>query len=182
MVDSKKYLEERWYTFLKKKYDISDDEMDEYIDSFNMINKGNPITPDSLAIFINEATHDHWSLHECRKVILYITEKIDKEPSKIMELKTYLFYVIPICQRIEISRVEIRELFDNIDTNHDNKITCRELTNLIYKINRDLSPSEISEYKKKIKKLCKEMDPKNAGYITYDEFKKFILSNNFDSE
>jgi Ca2+-binding EF-hand superfamily protein len=169
--------ETKFYIYLKRKYKLSDDDIEEYVDSFNIINRGEDISPIVLKEFINdEADDSDWTTEECKDVIVQINKQINSKTSLFLNLHTYLLYVIPICCNWAIARIGIREMFDTLDADHDNKITCKELTGLLYKINRQFSPSELESYKNQINKLCTSADTNRDGYISYDEFKNFIFS------
>ena len=165
------------YTYLKYKYRLTDDDIEEYIDSFNIINQGNNITPQILEDFINDETDDiEWTVWDCKEVIIQINKKINSTSRTILDLRTYLLYIIPICNDYVITRIGIREIFDTLDENQDGKITCTELISLLYKINRQFDPKELELYKKQIKDLCVKADTDHDGFISYEEFKVFILS------
>lgn len=175
------YQEQRWYMYLKRKYHLSDDDMEEYIESFDIINGGENVTPESLRSFIYCETHDTWSKYECEQVIIKINKQINgnKRPcckKIIIDLQTYLSYIIPICNDYVVTRIGIRELFDSLDKNGDGKITCEELTGLIYNVNYQLTPEEISHFTTEIKKICSLVDVDGDGYLSYNEFKKFIIN------
>ena len=136
--------EEKWYIYLKKKYKLSDDDMEEYIESFDLINKGNDITADVLQKFIYGEIYDQWSKYECGLVIMQINKQlIDNTTGMItnrgpqprikntLDLQGYLSYIIPICHDYVVTRIGIRELFDSLDTNLDGRITCTELISLL---------------------------------------------------
>lgn len=53
---------------------------------------------------------------------------------------------------------------------------------LIYKINKNFSTREVTEYKKIISSLCKEIDTNGDGIITYDEFKYFIINHGLNKK
>lgn len=170
-----KYLDQEWYSFLKKKYKLTDDDMEEYIDSFELINKGEIITPNILYNFINDELNEKWTFAECQNIINQINLKINNKYHKILDVKTYLQYIIPICQYYGLVRISIKELFDSMDENRDGKITCNELISILYKINKNLTPKEIFIYKQQILRLCKDVDTNNDGFISYNEFKLFMI-------
>ena len=93
-----------------------------------------------------------------------------------LSLCTYLSYIIPICCDYAVTRIGIREVFDSLDKNLDGKITCTELISLLYNVNQNLTPNEIIEYTAKIKKICSIADKDGDGYISYDEFKTFMIN------
>lgn len=171
-----KYFEKEWYTHLKKKYKLCDDDMEEYIDSFESMNKGNTVTSNILAQFINDeiSGNNHLSNKECLGVIKKINLIVKKKEKHTLDLLTYLLYIIPICQNYVINKIGIREFFDSLDTDHDDKITCHELISVLYKINKNFTPNEIEKYKIEIQNLCEGVDTDNDGIISYDEFKKFM--------
>ena len=165
------------YTYLKNKYRLTDDDIEEYIDSFNIINQGNNITPQILEDFINDETDDiEWTVWDCKESIIQINKKINSTSKTILDLRTYLLYIIPICNDYVITRIGIREIFDTLDENQDGKITCTELISLLYKINRQFNQKELELYKKQIRDLCVKADTDHDGFISYEEFKVFILS------
>jgi Ca2+-binding EF-hand superfamily protein len=164
-----------FYIYLKRKYRLNDDDIEEYIDSFNIINSGEEISPKALRDFINEEAEDQWSISECKDTIIQINKQLNSNTSMNLDLPTYLLYIIPICCNYAIARIGIREMFDTLDSDHDNKITCKELSSLMYKINRQFSQTELESYRKQIDKLCINADTNGDGYISYEEFKKFIF-------
>lgn len=174
----KKYLEQKWYTFLKRKYKLCDDDMEEYIDSFELINKGEVVTANILANFVNDENeeNDKWTVNECRDIISNINLQINGRSGKILNLPTYMSYIIPICHEYAVTRIGIRELFDSLDTNQDGKISCDELISILYQINKNFTPDELLEYKKQIRNLCNKVDTNHDGYITYQEFKMFMIN------
>lgn len=191
-----KYLENKWYSLLKKKYKLTDDDMEEYIESFKMINKGEIITCNILCNFLNEELDDKFNSVECKKMLIHINKKVRElniilNPAelpnykKYLDLQTYLMYIIPICQDYVINRISIKEFFDNIDQDQDGLITCNELISVLYKINRNFTPGEIHKYKMLIRQVCTKINTNKDGFMTYTEFKNFmisegiILSNNF---
>jgi Ca2+-binding EF-hand superfamily protein len=171
------YLEKKWYSYLKKKYNLNDDDMAEYIDSFNLINKGNIVTANILANFVNDESNNHLAVDEMKSIISEINVDVGNKAIKTLDLKTYLLYIIPICQEYAVTRIGIRKLFDDLDSNKDGKITCKELIGILYKINKNLTPDEIANYKKEIKKACLTADTNHDGYISYSEFKAFMINN-----
>jgi calcium-binding protein CML len=107
----------------------------------------------------------------------YNRDQNNSSKKRIIDLQTFMRYVIPMSNKHSVSVIEIRELFDNLDTDGDGKITCAQLINTIYKINKNFSASEMEDYRKIIKKLCKEIDSNGDGTISYEEFKEFIIKN-----
>jgi len=179
------YSEKKWYIFLKRKYKLSDDDMEEYIESFDSINKGDDITPDALKEFIDCELNDQWSKYECDQILQSINREISRgstdaspraKAKNYIDMFAYLSYIIPICHDYVITRIGIREIFDSLDKNGDGKITCCELISLLYNVNQNFNPDEIAEYTTKIKKICKIVDENGDGYISYDEFKKFMIN------
>ncbi len=167
---------EKLIVYLKYKYRLNDDDIEEYVDSFNIINKGESITSASLREFVSdEICGDSWTIDECKEILIIINKQINNKSKIMMDLRTYLLYIIPICQEYVITRIGIREIFDSLDENQDDKITCTELISLLYKINREFSLDELTDYKKQIKDLCASADTNKDGYISYEEFKSFIL-------
>lgn len=167
---------EKLIIYLKYKYRLNNDDIEEYIDSFNIINEGNRIDSVSLREFImDEIIGDPWTKDECKEIIIRINEKINYRSVPTLDLQTYLLYFIPICQEYVVTRIGIREVFNDLDTNSDDKITREEFIEFLYRINRDFSPDELITYKKQIKKMCDDADTNHDKYISYDEFKKFIL-------
>lgn len=191
MTEYNELFEEKWYVYLKRKYNLSDDDMEEYIESFNIINRGNNITADNLRNFIDCEIQDYWSKYECEQIIININKQlimaqksniIVTKNMDILDLKSYLFYIIPICNDFVTTSVGIRELFNSLDKNCDGKITCTELTSLLYNVNYDLSSEEIIFFTAEIKKICAIVDINHDGYICYDEFKKFIIKGGLSSK
>lgn len=176
------YREEKWYAFLKKKYKLSDDQLDEYIDSFEMINKGNDIDMNSICFFLNDLTIDHWNKNDCSKAIKYITKIGSGSENTAIDLKTYLFYIIPICNKQIITKVEIRELFNLIDKKHRGFVTQKEFLKIIYYVNVNPSIEVLDKYKKYFGKMFTQMDKNQDGYIEYEEFKQFLVENDMFKE
>lgn len=177
------HSEKKWYNYLKRKYKLSDDDMEEYIESFDSINKGEDITPEALKEFINCELNDQWSKYECDQILQSINREISRgaissaiKTKNYIDIYAYLSYIIPICHEYVVTRIGIREIFDSLDKNGDGKITCCELISLLYNVNQHLNPDEISEYTARIKKICKIVDENGDGYISYDEFKKFMIN------
>ena len=202
MADTKFY-EDEWYVYLKRKYDLSDDDMEEYIDSFESINKGKPISPNILADFINDEVrgeiqkksqvssnaivasssdlkfitvqgNDYWTITQCKNIIKNINLKVTGKERQNLDLYTYLRYIIPICQEFVINKIGIREFFDSLDTDQNGFITCKELISVLYKVNKNFTPEDIEKHKLEIKKLCKKVDINGDGYLSYDEFSAFM--------
>jgi Ca2+-binding EF-hand superfamily protein len=172
--------EDEWFVILKKKYQLSDDDVEEYIESFELINGGNPISAKNLASLINSELRDtNISERHCLNKIVEINENINGMPKGDIDLKTYLQYIIPICQKYVIMRIGIKELFDTIDTDFDNLITCEQFISVLYKLNKKFTTEQILQYKKQLKKLCSQIDVNGNGLISYDEFKIFFVKNNF---
>jgi len=176
--------DQKWYVFLKKRYRLSDDDMEEYIESFDNINGGEEITVDSLRNFIHCEINDYWSKYESEQLILKINGCVNGCCCKKMtiDLQTYLLYIIPICNDYVITRIGIRELFNSLDKNGDGKITCDELVSVIYNVNYQFTPEEITNFTKEIKKICIMVDVNNDGYLSYDEFKKFIINGGLSTK
>jgi len=175
------HSEKKWYNYLKRKYKLSDDDMEEYIESFDSINKGEDITPEALKEFINSELNDQWSKYECDQILQSINREVSGgtlsgKTKNYLDIYGYLSYIIPICHEYVITRIGIREIFDSLDKNGDGKITCCELISLLYNVNRHMTTDEITEYTAKIKKICKIVDENGDGYISYDEFKKFMIN------
>lgn len=165
-----------FYTYLKHKYRLTDADMGEFIESFIAINRGEPITPYALKSFVSDEIDDsNWSMDECRSIIVKINFEIHGKMRNTLDVKTYLTYVIPKCSNNVITKIGIREIFDSLDSDLDGKITCNELMSLIYKLNKQLDSVELISYKQQIEKMCQSADIDNDGFISYDEFKKFIL-------
>lgn len=187
------HSEKKWYNYLKRKYKLSDDDMEEYIESFDSINKGENITPDTLKEFIECELNDNWSRHECDQILQSINRETQRgnnstsqslKSKNYLDVYTYLTYIIPICHDYVVTRIGIREIFNNLDKNGDGRITCCELTSLLYNVNQHLTSEEIAEYTARIKKICKIVDENEDGYISYEEFKKFMInmSGNFSAD
>lgn len=174
------HVDKKWYILLKRKYKLTNDDMEEYIDSYNSINKGNRITPTILLNFINQEVDEEnkWTLNETTNVIKQINKKINDKNALILDLQTYLLYIIPICQQYIINKIGINDFFNSLDTDNDGLITCKELTSILYKINKNFSPSDIKKYKKEIKQICYNADKNNDGYIDFEEFKRFMKERN----
>jgi len=100
---------------------------------------------------------------------------MDSKMRNVLDLKTYLLYVIPKCCNHIITRIGIREIFDSMDSNFDGKITREELVSLLYKMNKQFNPTELLTYKQQIEELCNDADVDGDGFISYEEFKMFIL-------
>lgn len=168
--------ENKLCNYLKRKYKLSDDDIEEFIDSFNIINEGENITAYSLKEFVNDKIDDlDWDTEDCKQIIIKINMKINSKMRNILDLRTYLLYMVPICTNSTITRIAVREIFDSLDENLDGKLTCTELISLLYKINKQFDPEELATYKKQIKNLCVKADATSNGYISYEEFKTFIL-------
>lgn len=167
--------EKDWYVYLKNKYKLKDNDMDEYIDSFDSINRGNPITISVLQDFIYNEINEKWSKDDCRRTIKRINLDTNKKDDTIINLKTFLFYIIPICQNYIINRISTKDLFDKLDKDGDGKITCNELTNVIYLVNKQFTVEEVKNYKEKIRKICDQIDIDDNGEITFEEFVKFLI-------
>lgn len=165
-----------FYTYLKQKYKLSNDDMSEFLESFITINRGESITPDALKAFVEDEIDDtDWHIDDCRKIIANINKKVNGKPKNIIDLKTYLTYLIPLCCNHVITKIGLREIFDTLDSDFDGKITCEELVSLLYKVNKQFEPSELLDYKKQISRLCISADKDNDGFISYEEFKSFII-------
>ena len=169
--------EKKWYIFLKKKYKINDDDMQEYIDSFEYINQGRDVDSQILADFLNdELDHqDFWTVHECEKIINKINYDIDHKVKRYLNLRTYLYYIIPICQEYIINKVGIDDFFKSIDVDHDGWITCDQLVAGLYHVNKKYTDKDIDKLNVEIKNLCKKEDNDKDGYLSYDEFKNFMI-------
>lgn len=169
-------LDNEFFTYLKQKYKLSNDDMGEFLESFISINRGESITPFSLKAFVEDEMDDtDWHIDDCRKIIININKQVNSKPRNYIDLKTYLTYLIPLCCNHVITKTGLREIFDTLDSDFDGKITCDELVSLLYKINKQFEPSEILDYKKHISRLCMSADKDNDGFISYDEFKSFII-------
>lgn len=165
-----------FYTYLKQKYKLSNDDMGEFLESFMTINRGESITPDALKAFVEDEMDDtDWHIDDCRKIIANINKKVNGKPKNTIDLKTYLTYLIPLCCNHVITKIGLREIFDTLDSDFDGKITCEELVSLLYKVNKQFEPSELLDYKKQISRLCISADKDNDGFISYEEFKSFII-------
>lgn len=165
----------KWYDYLKKKFKLSDDDMEEYIESFDTINKGEKITPNILTSFIiTETNQNDWTIEDSQIIIEQINQKVNKKQSRILDLKTYLTYIIPICQNYATNRLHIREIFDMLDKNRDGKITCNDLISILYAIDKNFTPEQLEQYEKHIRNICKKVDTNQDGYLSYKEFKDFM--------
>lgn len=163
---------EKLIVYLKYKYRLDNDDIEEYVDSFNTINQGADIDAISLREFImDEIAGDLWTIDECKKIIC----TINGNTKCSLDLKTYLLYFIPICQEYVVTRIGIREIFNNLDTNYDDKLSRDEFISFLYRLNTNFTPENLPYYKKQIKELCDKIDENHDNYISYDEFKKFIL-------
>lgn len=177
------YQEKSWYSFLKRKYSLDDITMEEYINSFIMINNGDEITPISLVNLIRSYYPDDYvSKSEAAKIIKNINKKIrgahkpESYDDTHLKIRVYLSYIIPICHNCHITQLDIKELYDKLDTDGDGKITCKEMIDVLYKININMSGKTFEKYKNELKKMCKDVDTNGDGYITFDEFKQFMRS------
>ena len=196
--------ENEFYTYLKHKYRLTDADMGEFVESFIIINRGEAITATALRDFVSDEIIDvDWSLEDCKSVIVKINKEINftgrsargasasigsseksaqdalasmnSKMRNVLDLKTYLLYVIPKCCNHIITRIGIREIFDSMDSNFDGKITREELVSLLYKMNKQFNPTELLTYKQQIEELCNDADVDGDGFISYEEFKMFIL-------
>lgn len=171
-----KYFDNEWYFYFKKKYKLCDDDMEEYIRSFELINKGENIIPEILVNLINnEFPNDRWSINECINVIMKINRQINGNEKKTLDLVTYLSYIIPICQNYITNTLAIEDFFKELDKDNDGFITCNELTSVLYRVNKNFTPDDIKRYKEEIKKLCQKMDVNKDGKIDFDEFKNLMI-------
>lgn len=169
--------EKNWYIYLKNKYQLTDNDMDEYIDSFDSINQGNPITISVLQEFVKNELNDAWAKADCGLVIRNINRKIHNKNNTIIDLKTFLFYIIPICQKYIMDRISIKEFFGLLDKDKDGRITVNELIEVLYIANKNYTTQEIKDYKEEIRKLYNRMDKNKDGFITFGEFIEFINSS-----
>jgi Ca2+-binding EF-hand superfamily protein len=170
--------EEEWYTFLKKKYKLSDEDFEEYIESFKIINNGNPITVSLLQQLVWNELRENWSNNECLRIIQQINLKVNGKVDSIINLRTFLFYIIPICQDYIVKRINVHDLFDSLDKDRDGKISCDELMNIVYMVNKKYTHSEIEIYKKKVNEICEIIDTDKDNCIGFDEFINFLYRMN----
>lgn len=175
------YVNDSWYKFLKIKYNLQDDELEQYIDAFYDINNGNSFGPTLLSEFIKSETDEDISIETCREGIQKINKSVNNSGRTIIDLRTFMLYIVPLCHTQSIIKMNIRELFDSLDINQDGKLTCTEFISILYKLNKKLTPEKIHDYSTEIKKICEKVDTDGDGYISYDEFKQFLLDKDFQS-
>lgn len=173
-----KYIDEEWYIFLKRRYKLSDDDMHEYISAFEYINRGDRIDSEVLTNFVNDESNvgNKISKKDSLSIIRKINSQVCSTIKNYIDLKTFLLYIIPICQTYNVNRVEIKELFEELDIDGDGKITCDELISILYHINKKLTPDDIEKYKKEINNICHHVDKNKDGYISFTEFKNYMNS------
>lgn len=175
------YLNESWYKFLKIKYALQDDELEQYIDAFYDINNGNSFGPTYLSEFIKSETDDDVSIETCREGIIKINKTVNNNNRSIIDLRTFMLYIVPLCHTQSIIKMNIKELFDSLDTNQDGKLTCKEFISILYKINKKITPEKINDFSTEIKNICNKVDIDGDGYISYEEFKQFLLDKDFNT-
>lgn len=173
-MNRERYVDSEWFAQLKIKYKLSSDDMDEFIRSFDIINDGSVVTPKRLSEFIAKEINKYYSMVYCQKIIQEINKRINNHRKSILDLETYLKYIIPISVRKLKREQSIKEFFNTLDSDHNKKITCEDLISVLYRVKRNYSSSELKHYKKEIKKICKKADLNNDGVITYDEFRSFM--------
>lgn len=170
--------EEEWYTYLKNKYKLTDEDFEEYIEAFKTFNNMNPITVSLLQQLIWNELRENWSKKECLRIVQQINLDANGKTDSIISLKTFLFYIIPICQDYIINRISVHDLFNRLDKDKDGKISCEELMNVVYLVNKKYTHNEIEVCKKKVNEICKIIDTDKDNCISFDEFINFLYRMN----
>jgi Ca2+-binding EF-hand superfamily protein len=175
-------MDANWFKFIKNKYELTDQELYEYVLAFEEINNGSSITPQSLMIFLNQVynVNNKWTLKECEFVINVINNKVNSiDNSALLTIQTFIMYMIPFCNDIMLNPVNIRQLFDIFDQDKNGFISVKQFMNQLVKLSHVINPIDVQNYKKKLQRFINSIDVNHDNKISYDEFKEFIIQNNF---
>ena len=175
------HIQESWYKYLKIKYDMEDEELEQYIDAFYDINNGNSFGPTLLSEFIKNETDEKISIETCRNGIKEINKSVNNKNRTIIDLRTFMLYIVPLCHTQSVIKMNVKELFESLDTNQDGKLSCTEFISILYKIDKKITPEKISDFSKQIKDICNKLDTDGDGYISYEEFRRFLLDKDFNT-
>ena len=171
-------LKSSWVVELTRRYSLSDACMDEFIDSFELLNGGNDVYPEHLAEFVNKESvvENIFTIEDCKKNISKISLMVTGKSMGHLDLKTYLAYIIPTCKSKSNDNSGMREFFDSIDINNDGHIGYGELMLVLSNLKKKKRFENKKKYQRKIEELCQGIDANGDGKITFLEFKNFVNS------
>lgn len=169
-------MEKKWCIDLKNKYNLTNDDIDEFIFVFRNISRNGDINPKKLAIFVNKevSKKKSFSENECCKFIQKINLLTNGVKNDTLDIKTFLLYMIPICKLNAKDNFNMREFFDSLDSDGDGNISYAELILLLSNIRKKKKFENKRKYNSKITNLCKEIDLDGDRRISYQEYEKFI--------
>jgi Ca2+-binding EF-hand superfamily protein len=167
-------MDVKWYQFIKHKYDLEDEELQQYILAYNEINNSQLITADAMMVFLNKSASDAWTLKEVAYIISHVNLP---GASDTIACHTFVMYMIPICHDLSLSAVNIRQLYDIFDKDKDGFVSVKDFSSQLVKISQVMNPNDVNDYKRKLQRFIRSIDVDHDNKISYEEFKEFVNQN-----